>query len=259
MTHRIDPRLLRREVDILLVGCGGTGCAIAAGLPYLHQAMVAAGHPGGLRVTIMDGDTISPTNCVRQPFGMAEIGLYKAVVMANRLNLFWGLNWSASPGNFTKASNLQRYDIVICCVDTRSARATIAEVLSKKIGSGSGIAYWLDLGNNADSGQFVLGQPLNGRNKRSAERLRTVAELFPEILRAELDANDGPSCSAEEALDRQEPFVNQVLANHALALLARLFRHGEISYHGGFASLASGRCSQLPVDPAAWQRMKKAS
>jgi hypothetical protein len=90
------------------------------------------------------------------------------------------------------------------------------------------VSYWLALGNNSDSGQFVLGQLLNARNRRKADRLRTVAELFPEILRADLDANDGPSCSAEEALERQEPFANQVLANHALALLARLFRHGEV-------------------------------
>ena len=39
--------------------------------------------------------------------------------------------------------------------------------------------------------------------------------------------DDEPSCSAVEALERQEPFVNPILANHALALLARLFRYGE--------------------------------
>ena len=62
--------LLRRRVRVLVVGCGGTGSAIAAGLPYLHEAMVANGHPGGLHVTLMDGDTISATNCVRQPFAL---------------------------------------------------------------------------------------------------------------------------------------------------------------------------------------------
>lgn len=48
-----------------------------------------------------------------------------------------------------------------------------------------------------------------------------------------------PSCSAVEALERQEPFVNPTLANHALALLARLFRYGTISYHDAFVSLSS--------------------
>ena len=96
----------------------------------------------------------------------------------------------------------------------------------------SRVDYWLDLGNKSDGGQFVLGEPLNGRNWRSAKRLRTIAELFPEVVNAQL-RDDGPSCSAVEALDRQEPFVNPTLANHALALLARLFRYGRISYHCG--------------------------
>ena len=66
--HTLIAELLRRPVRVLVVGCGGSGCAIAGGLPYLHQAMLVAGHPGGLQVTIMDGDIISATNCVRQPF-----------------------------------------------------------------------------------------------------------------------------------------------------------------------------------------------
>jgi hypothetical protein len=43
-----------------------------------------------------------------------------------------------------------------------------------------------------------------------------------------------PSCSAVEALDRQEPFINQTLASSALAMLARLFRYGKLTHHGGF-------------------------
>jgi hypothetical protein len=64
-----------------------------------------------------------------------------------------------------------------------------------------------------------------------------------------------PSCSAIEALQRQEPFINQTLAYQALAMLARLFRYGRLSYHGGFINLASGRSSSLPVDPTVWQRI----
>jgi hypothetical protein len=66
-----------------------------------------------------------------------------------------------------------------------------------------------------------------------------------------------PACSAAEAIDRQEPYINGTIANHVLALLARLFRHGRISYHGGFVNLATGRVTPLPVDPATWQRMRK--
>lgn len=41
--------------------------------------------------------------------------------------------------------------------------------------------------------------------------------------------------------------MNQVLANHSLAMLARLFRYGRLSYHGGFVNVATGRVSSLAV------------
>ena len=257
-THNIHEELLRRQVRVLVVGCGGTGSAIAAGLPYLHHAMLACGHPGGIHVTLMDGDTISPTNCIRQPFSRSEIGLYKAVVLVNRINIFWGLDWEAVPAHLTdrqafSASHENEYKrthIVIGCVDTRAARAVIRDAT----GDYNSVDYWLDVGNNADSGQFILGEPLNQVNRRARTRLRSVSELYPEIADPGLD-NDGlPSCSAAEALERQEPFLNQTLAQHALVLLARLFRYGMTSYFGGFINSATGSCTPLLMDPRLWRR-----
>jgi PRTRC genetic system ThiF family protein len=262
-THRIHPELLERQVRVLVVGCGGTGSAVVAGLPYLHQSLVARGHPRGLHVTVLDGDTISPVNCVRQSFTRSEVGLNKAIVLVNRINLFWGLKWEAIPshlkaGTFVSRSysgDDRRAHIVVGCVDTRAARAAIRDAVS----NWSAVSYWLDLGNNADSGQFILGEPLNERNRRSMLRLRSAAELYPEIVDPSLDYDGEPSCSAVEALERQEPFVNSTLAQHALALLARLFRYGEINYHGGFINLATGATSVLMIDPQCWRRTRRAS
>jgi hypothetical protein len=52
--------------------------------------------------------------------------------------------------------------------------------------------YWLDLGNNAGSGQFVLGQPENSRNTSDELRLPTAAELFPELVDPSLDRKYTP-------------------------------------------------------------------
>jgi PRTRC genetic system ThiF family protein len=199
--HTILPHLLRRTVKVAVVGCGGTGSAVISGLPHLHQALLAYGHPSGLSVTAIDGDRISATNCVRQPFSASEIGLFKSVVLINRLNLFWGLDWEAVPHHVNANHDLRNdFDLVIGCVDSRAARAKIHETVT---GSWCGIPYWLDIGNNADSGQFVLGQPLNRLNKHKADRLRAVSELFPEIIDAALDDDSHPSCSSAEALERQ--------------------------------------------------------
>jgi PRTRC genetic system ThiF family protein len=227
---------------VVVIGCGGTGSAVIGGLPFLHQALTAIGHPG-LQVVVADGNKVSATNCVRQPFSESEIGLFKSTVLVNRLNLFWGLNWQAST-EYVTSKTQGRMDILISCVDTRSARFEIVRSrLFKEC------AYWLDIGNTADGGQFVLGQPQNTRNKWTRNRLPTVADLFPEIIEPALDKGDDlPSCSAIEALERQEPFINQTLAFHALAMLARLFRHGRLSYHGGFVNLATGRVACLKTE-----------
>src|SRR5215471_4657537 len=100
--HTIGPRLQDSMVRIGVIGCGGTGSAIIGGLPHLHQAMLAGGHQHGLTVTVYDGDRISETNSVRQPFSTSEVGLFKSVVFINRLNLFWGLQWEAVPKHITK-------------------------------------------------------------------------------------------------------------------------------------------------------------
>jgi hypothetical protein len=60
-----------------------------------------------------------------------------------------------------------------------------------------------------------------------------------------------------QALNRQERFVNTCLAQHALALLARLFRYGEISHHGGFVDVAGRRCVPPPIDLVPWRRMRR--
>jgi len=243
-----------RRIVITIVGCGGTGSQIATGMPYLHQALLASRHPYGLRVFLVDGDRITETNCVRQPFSRSEIGLYKAVVLINRLNMFWGLDWEAVPHFVRCGRDVPDSDFLISCVDTRAARAVIARVVSLK---SRRFQYWLDTGNLADRGQFVLGQPLRSDHKDRAKRLPCAHELFPSIVHAPADRRDRlPACSAAEAIQRQEPYINSTIANHVLALLARLFRYGRIAYHGGFVNLATGRVTPLPVDLATWLRLR---
>jgi PRTRC genetic system ThiF family protein len=240
--HRINPKLLERRIRVLVAGCGGNGSAVVSGLPYLHQALLAFGHPGGLHVTLVDPDVVSETNCVRQPFCEPEIGLPKAMVLMQRMNLFWRFDWNGLQARVADLSRHANFDIVFGCVDTRKARREIHSLVTDR---SSRVLYWLDLGNNASSGQFMLGQPINAANSRKASgRLPTVAEIYQETIQPKLD-DDSPSCSSIEALNRQEPFINQVLAFNALGLLAQLLRHGAVENRGGFCNLATG--SVVPI------------
>jgi len=188
-SHHIHPELLKHKVRVLVVGCGGNGSAVAAGLPYLHQALLACGHPEGLHVTLLDPDAISATNCVRQAFSQSEIGLYKSVVLANRLIMFWGLDWEGIPERLDPKRRLDGVDIVIGCVDTRKARAAIAKCAE----DWSEVDYWLDLGNNADGGQFVLGEPLIGGTGGTDSGCGPYANSFRRVYGLTLTETTSPA------------------------------------------------------------------
>jgi PRTRC genetic system ThiF family protein len=250
----------RRALRFLVIGSGGNGSAVLFGLPYLHQALVAWGKAEGIEVTVMDGDTVSRINCVRQPFGAADVGHNKAAILVNRTNLFHGFHWRSQESYFSRnAENLvphydRTVDFVISCVDTRAARREMHEAFQSRSGHWSRTRYWLDLGNSSSSGQFVLGQPLNDINRQIRTRLRTVTELFPSIMDVSKGEGSLPSCSAAEALERQGPFLNNVLATSALAMLARLLRYGTIDHQGAFYNAEKGRTVPIPIDPDVWEK-----
>ena len=253
--HHLHPHLMgsTRPLRVLLVGAGGSGSAILLQLPFLEQALLAWGQPG-LAVTVMDPDTVSEVNVVRQPFSRGDIGSNKAMCLVGRINMFWGFGWKATPRYFGDSpAGAPECDLLISCVDTRKARHQIAESFKKFRAP----IYHLDLGNNASSGQYVLGQPRDRTVSARAQktRLPTVFERFPEIADITIAESSLPSCSAVEALDRQEPFINQTLAVSSHAMLARLLRYGQIAYHGGFYNAATGRMAALPVDPVQFARI----
>jgi PRTRC genetic system ThiF family protein len=204
----------------------------------------------------MDPDTVSEVNVVRQPFSHADIGSNKAMCLVGRINMFWGFAWKAIPQAFGEGTaTVPECDLLISCVDTRKARHQIAESFKKLRAP----AYHLDLGNNASSGQYVLGQPRDRTVSARAQetRLPTVFERFPEIADITIAESPLPSCSAVEALDRQEPFINQTLAVSSLAMLARLLRYGQLTYHGGFYNAETGRVAPLKVDPIHFAKMRR--
>jgi hypothetical protein len=113
------------------------------------------------------------------------------------------------------------------------------------------ILRWLEL-----SRRFATS--IRSTTKHTVRSIAQSAPTFGSCGRWDAHSldNDGePNCSSAEALE--EPFVNSTLAQHALALLARLFRYGEISYHGGFINLTSRATSVLRIDSQCWKRTRK--
>lgn len=246
--HKLKPSLIERTINVALIGAGGTGSHVLAGLVDLHLSLLALGHPSGLQVTCYDDDYVSEANIGRQKFAPSDVGLPKAVVLIHRANMLFGTNWVAKVARVDKDFHTYGTDMVIGCVDNRQARSDIINTFPG--------SYWLDFGNRKDDGQVVLGQiPYRGE-RPNADRMPHVGELFPESIDPELEGqDDAPSCSLAEALEKQSLFINKSVADYGLNILSILFRQGEIAYHGGFINLKTGRATPLPVSAEAWARM----
>ena len=254
MIHHINPRLLTRAVKVILVGAGGTGSHVLRRLATIHMAMIELGHPGGLEVLAIDPDTVSKTNIGRQAFYPSDLGQSKAAILVNRCNLMMQTKWKSEQSRLTDTSRFAiNPDIVIGCVDNRKARAAILESIKHCF---SDTVYWLDIGNREHDGQVILGEVVKSSNKENlGNRLPHAADLYPQIIDEKFDeTDDTPSCSLAESLERQSLFINDTLANQASNLLWELFRFGQISHHGQFVNIKSGRVTPLTIDPVVWSR-----
>ena len=240
--HYLPATFHNRAIRISLVGCGGNGAQILMGLASLDTALRAISSRS-LAVTVVDDDIVTEANLGRQPFYLCDVGNSKARTLTERINLAHGLAWKAVHGRAPGAISLDSADILISCVDTAAARRALGAALG---GLSAVPAYWLDLGNRATDGQYLIGCPVRGTDD-DRRRLPTVLEYFPELGQEGAAEDDAPSCSVAEALERQSLFVNRVVASHALALLFELLGRGSIGHAGAFLNLASGQAVPIPL------------
>ena len=258
MDHLIDAELLNHRVHVHLVGVGGNGAQMAACLARLDIAMKALGHPCGLHVKAFDPDRVSEANVGRQLYSRADVGRFKSLVTIHRLNQFYGLDWDAYPFRYEEYPRSGYRgpdgDLVVTCVDTRSARRGIHARLFEPY---SNCHYWLDLGNQETTANCVLGQPPHTRQRKlgeNAPRLPCVTELFPELLDDKVPDDNRPSCSVRMSLAAQGLFINDVVVRFASHLLYELFSKGRIAQHGVLINLDSKRSGPIEVDLLVWRR-----
>lgn len=230
-------------LSVALVGVGGTGSEMASNLVHLHHALRALGY-GGLDVTLFDPDVVSEANVVRQRYMASDVGAYKAEVLAHRINLTCGFAWQAIAQRFTTAYGRRSWDLVISCVDTRQARRQLHTMAFS--GRHSVWKLWLDCGNDTTFGQAILGAPRCDRGPR-VHPLPCATELHPDLMDVSRPDDLTPSCSAIEALARQDLMVNKMAATLGTDLLWRLFLDGRLADHGRYFDLRRGTLGARPV------------
>lgn len=230
------------KLTVMLIGTGGTGSQVLTCLARINATLIALGHPG-LDVTAVDPDTVTPANMGRQLFSPQDLQRYKSDVLIERINRFFNLNWQSVPEKFTK-NGMLNYNIIISCVDNMECRKMIYAKFKKRVSHALPDGkkyYWMDFGNGNNFGQVVLGSKvLDIKSKfekfKHVKRLPTVFDLYPSFKDAE-DDNSGPSCSVAEAIEKQDLFVNSMLAQVGCNILWKLIKEGSIEYNGAFMNL----------------------
>lgn len=141
-------------VRILLVGVGGTGSHLAVSLARLA---VHARQRGVLvQLTFIDPDIVDEVIIGRQNFCFAELAQNKAVTMALRLNVAFGLAIQAIPEPFRVEmvpAQAAGEVLLIGAVDNERARQEMARAVERA----NGRLWWLDSGNAEFNGQCLVG------------------------------------------------------------------------------------------------------
>lgn len=253
--HFIAPELLNptNPINVCLIGAGGTGSQVLTGLARMSHSLQQLGH-AGFQVSLWDDDIITDANRGRQLFAECEVGLSKSAALITRTNRFFGTGWKAIEKPFTTDTATGRTAIYISCVDTAAARFGIAKVLDDLDLSTHRTdipRYWMDFGNGRDMGQVILsaiGKIKQPKSEKfdTVESLPFVTEEFGELLHRS-DNDDTPSCSLAEALEKQDLFVNSVMAQMGCSLLWQLFRKGYTEQRGIFVNLTEFRTLPLPL------------
>ena len=163
------------ELDLILIGCGGTGGWLAVNLPRIAYLQKQAGKK--VAVTFIDPDRVEATNIPRQNFIPSDLGLPKASVLAARYGLQWGIEISAITSSFRADMAISRWKHLTICigaVDNPEARDEIAKVLEN-----GKTTFWLDCGNHYDSGQVLLGSRDTVESMKGAFHVPTFCTGLP--------------------------------------------------------------------------------
>jgi PRTRC genetic system ThiF family protein len=260
------------EVEILLVGCGGTGSWLA---PHIARLVRLLGEAGKVAAcTFIDPDWVEAANLGRQHFCAAEIGVPKATALSLRYGRAWGLDIPAivAPFQGDHAGRVGWHSsalrVIVGCVDNAAARRAIATRLQQtnapagRNGAANAppACWWLDCGNARDAGQVLLGTACDWHELQGAFTPATICRALPapslqrpELLEAlpEELTPEHLSCAELATANAQALMVNQTVATAAADMLFRLVLIGDLRRFATYVDGPSGVAKSLYTTPAA--------
>lgn len=259
--HAASVKLHQGAVNIWIIGCGGTGSYLAEAVAQLWIATDGMKHTPTLlqHLYFVDPDVVEAKNVGRQRFCHADIGKLKAVTLAERCALTFGIRTFALAEKFESGMlnavhsgknhwGHDTQDILLGCVDNAAARRVLDETLKQY--ERTNPIWWLNCGNWARSGELLLGSThsLEGvRNGFPSRRgsfctaLPSPAWMEPGILQPlpEESADTHLSCAEIALRNVQSATINRCVAAHAADMLLQLLL-GHLKYFALYFSLDPG-------------------
>lgn len=266
---RLDPsyaraasiKLRQGPINIWIIGCGGTGSYLAEAVAQLWVATDGMKRtPTPLKhLYLVDPDVVEYKNVGRQRFCHADVGKSKAVTLAERCALTFGLRAFAihekfNPGLLNSVHSgkynwgRDTQDILLGCVDNATARRTLNETVTQYERGDS--IWWLNCGNWARSGELLIGSTnsIEGLRKGFPSRrgsictaLPSPAWMEPGILQPQPEENGDSNLSCAEIALRnvQSATINRCVAAYTADMLLQLLL-GQLKYFALYFSLGPG-------------------
>ena len=250
------------DATIVLVGCGGTGGFLAEALARLLLGRRA-------RLFLVDPDRVGPENLGRQAFRKADLGRFKAEVLAERLAADFACEAGYSVLPYEARVHTAAFDrpsrlgLVIGAVDNAAARRAIATTLDEQttrpFGWGSPPpVLWLDAGNGYNSGQILLGNALRPEQVRRAfdpsigvcRALPAPSLQRPDLLQLPPPGEAQPPATCAVAVVRREQSatINQLMAAVLASYVERLL-DGACTWMATYVDVQDGLLQYVPADP----------
>jgi len=266
----LSPRL-----RLILVGCGGTGSWLAPAVGRVARLLIEK-FAKDVVVGFVDPDTVETKNIYRQNFCLAEVGCNKAVALATRYGLAWGVNIMAVPQKYSwhivydlGSSNYDDLTVLIGCVDNLAARRDIQGTIRNF----QGTVFWLDCGNVKESGQILIGRNEPDREIKTFPMPDKCAWIpLPSRQHKELVGKEtgntistdsapavpaGLSCAEIAMLDEQGLSINQAIASVAADYLVRLLLTQNLDKFQTYIDLNSGSMRSTYIKTENIRRWKR--
>lgn len=237
--------------DIFLIGCGGNGSELAPKLARMARNLRKRGEYVALH--FIDPDRVETKNLDRQNFCWAERGLYKAETLANRFAHANGVAITAVTARFKTslvrdlAGQSQTLKVLVGCVDNPEARHEIARATQE---SYSRKLVWLDLGNDYDSGQVLIGGATEPHQLRHSfpvpgicTQLPCPAVLEPELINVKKKRRRRKKtlpCAEAVEQNLQSDSVNTQMAGIAYDYLYLLMVKNDLRKFATYANFTAG-------------------